>query len=202
MNFTNYKSAQKPLILKANDNIYTRYEDIDWIMSKVDVSIFNNKVIYMPCDTPNSNFWRYFCDNFEKLHLKEIICSHKLSANEKRCYVTSFSGKTIEETYVNCNGDFRSKELQVYWGRADFIITNPPQELLEEFYDMIDDRNLSYLFIADSLNIFTAAIALNAISLYIYNYTNYSEVGLFEDKFGKYVKKRVYWLSNFKLPLY
>ncbi|KKQ64407.1 MAG: Modification methylase EcoRI [Candidatus Daviesbacteria bacterium GW2011_GWA2_38_24] len=69
-NLTNAKRAK-------NDEFYTQFGDIQKEISAYldcDVNVFRDKVVYCNCDDPfESNFFRYFVLNFNKLGLKQLI---------------------------------------------------------------------------------------------------------------------------------
>ena len=69
-NLTNAKRAK-------NDEFYTQYGDIQKEIQAYldyDSNVFKNKVVYCNCDDPfESNFFRYFVLNFNKLGLKQLI---------------------------------------------------------------------------------------------------------------------------------
>lgn len=69
-NLTNAKRVK-------NDEFYTQYSDIQKEVEAYldyDKNIFKNKVVYCNCDDPfESNFFRYFVLNFNKLGLKQLI---------------------------------------------------------------------------------------------------------------------------------
>ena len=69
-NLTNAKRVK-------NDEFYTQYSDIQKEIEaylEFDSNVFRNKVIYCNCDDPyESNFFRYFVLNFNKLGLKRLI---------------------------------------------------------------------------------------------------------------------------------
>lgn len=58
--------------IKKNDEFYTQYEDIE-----SEIGYFKNqllgKTIFLPCDTPESNFYKYFKANFLSLGLSFLI---------------------------------------------------------------------------------------------------------------------------------
>jgi hypothetical protein len=60
-----------------NDEFYTQYGDIQKEMEAYldfDSEAFKNKIVYCNCDDPyESNFFRYFVLNFQKLGLKQLI---------------------------------------------------------------------------------------------------------------------------------
>lgn len=69
-NLTNAKKAK-------NDEFYTQYGDIQKEIEaylEYDPNVFRGKVVYCNCDDPfESNFFRYFVLNFNKLGLKQLI---------------------------------------------------------------------------------------------------------------------------------
>ena len=60
-----------------NDEFYTQYNDIQREIEsylEYDENAFRNKIVYCNCDDPyESNFFRYFTLNFNKLGLKKLI---------------------------------------------------------------------------------------------------------------------------------
>lgn len=70
INLTNAKRAK-------NDEFYTQYSDIEKEIGaylEYNQDVFRDKVIYCNCDDPfESNFFRYFVLNFNKLGLKRLI---------------------------------------------------------------------------------------------------------------------------------
>ena len=55
------------------DEFYTSLNDIE-LELKHYTNHFEDKVVYCNCDDPRaSNFFRYFCANFEKLGLRKLI---------------------------------------------------------------------------------------------------------------------------------
>jgi len=69
-NLTNAKKAK-------NDEFYTQYSDIQKEIEaylEYSPNVFRDKIIYCNCDDPyESNFFRYFVLNFNKLGLKQLI---------------------------------------------------------------------------------------------------------------------------------
>src|SRR4051812_26211437 len=69
----NLKSARR----SKNDEFYTQFVDIQKEIEKYldfNPNTLRNKVVYCNCDDPyESNFFRYFVLNFNKLGLKRLI---------------------------------------------------------------------------------------------------------------------------------
>ena len=47
-----------------NDEFYTQYSDIQKELEHYDKAKFEDKVIYLPCDRPESNFVAYFKEHY------------------------------------------------------------------------------------------------------------------------------------------
>ena len=66
-----------------NDEFYTRYEDIEKEIEMYDKNIWQDKCAFCNCDDAVDNddrktsaFVLYFLNNFKKLKLKKLICTH------------------------------------------------------------------------------------------------------------------------------
>lgn len=79
-----------------SDEFYTQYSDIQKEVEaylEFDPNVFRNKVVYCNCDDPyESNFFRYFVLNFNKLRLKQLI-------------TTSYKPSPIANTQLQLFGD-------------------------------------------------------------------------------------------------
>ena len=88
-NLTNAKRAK-------NDEFYTQYGDIQKEIGaylEYDSDMFRGKVVYCNCDDPfESNFFRYFVLNFNKLGLKQLI-------------TTSYKPSPVANTQLGLFGD-------------------------------------------------------------------------------------------------
>jgi hypothetical protein len=124
-----------------NDEFYTQYEDIAKEVAayvEYNPDVFRNKTVLLPCDDySQSNFTKYFTDNFERLGLHKLIST---------CYVPGGHGKlfvminhSIEYGCLVGDGDFRSEEVTRLRDEADMIITNPPFSLFREFLAWIQE---------------------------------------------------------------
>jgi hypothetical protein len=88
-NLTNAKRAK-------NDEFYTQYGDIQKEIEaylEYNPDVFRGKVVYCNCDDPfESNFFRYFVLNFNKLGLKQLI-------------TTSYKPSPVANTQLGLFGD-------------------------------------------------------------------------------------------------
>jgi len=99
-NLTNAKKAK-------NDEFYTQFSDIQKEVEsylEYDQNTFKGKVVYSNCDDPfESNFFRYFVLNFDKLGLKQLI-------------TTSYKPSPVANTQLGLFGD--DKTLTKSKGRS------------------------------------------------------------------------------------
>ena len=112
----NLNTAKK----KKNDEFYTQYEDVK---KEVDhyADQLKDKIIFCNCDDSNqSDFYKYFSDNFDILGLKELISS---------------------------NADFRSEESIEILKECDIVITNPPFSLFREYIAQLMEYDKKFLVI-------------------------------------------------------
>lgn len=93
-NLTNAKRAK-------NDEFYTQYSDIQKEIEaylEYDSNVFRGMVVYCNCDDPfESNFFRYFVLNFNKLGLKQLI-------------TTSYKPSPVANTQLGLFGDDKTLE--------------------------------------------------------------------------------------------
>lgn len=145
-----------------NDEFYTRYEDIEKELNLYDDKLFYDKIILCPCDDYQwSNFTKYFKNNFERYHLKKLICTcyndkagdyhyYDLFTEEHgKLYIYDGKNEIIKD--LDGNGDFRSPEITKYRDYADIIVTNPPFSLFGDFLPWV--INKKFLFIASLITV-------------------------------------------------
>ncbi|MFA6278654.1 MAG: adenine-specific methyltransferase EcoRI family protein [Candidatus Paceibacterota bacterium] len=102
-NLANAKKAK-------NDEFYTQYSDIQKEVEsylEYDPNTFKGKVVYSNCDDPfESNFFRYFVLNFNKLGIKQLI-------------TTSYKPSPVANTQLGLFGD--DKTLAKSKGRPKIV---------------------------------------------------------------------------------
>lgn len=143
-----------------DDEFYTSMEIIEkeiGVYVDKNPSIFVGKTVYCPCDDYSwSNFAKYFADNFTKFGLKKLVttCYQKpptLFDDEKsglgKIMVIDKSSFIPHTRNLTGDGDFRSNEVERYWDEADFVITNPPFSLFNEFVRKATLHDVKFLLI-------------------------------------------------------
>jgi len=117
-NLTNARTAKK-------DEFYTQYVDIQKEIEaylEYNPDVFRGKVVYCNCDDPfESNFFRYFVLNFNKIGLKKLI-------------TTSYKPSPIANTQLSLFGD--DKTLPKSKGRPKI---NANKFIINEVHDIDGD---------------------------------------------------------------
>jgi hypothetical protein len=150
-----------------NDEFYTQYQDIEKEIEaylNYNPNVFKEKVVYCNCDDPHeSNFFKYFALNFNKLGLKRLITTNfvvnkiainKCVINEVNDFCNIKSNKNNEWSRLKENGDFRSSECIELLKQSDIVATNPPFSLFREFIKQLFDYDKKFLIIG-SVNAIT-----------------------------------------------
>ena len=135
--------------IKIDDEWYTSYETVDRLIKPL-ADKLENKVIYCPCDYyAESNFVKYFIDNFDKLKLNKLIATNyanELSGGKAYKFVKTKENELIMP--LDGDGDFRSNECIELMEKCDIVITNPPFSLLREFLNLINIKNKEFILIS------------------------------------------------------
>ena len=114
-----------------NDEFYTQYVDIE-NECKHYINQFKDQWIYLPCDSEESNFWKYFIDHFKEYGIKRLTATH-INLDGTPSYRLDYDGSETLKTPLKGNGDFRSEECTKIKDECDMVITNPPFSLFREF---------------------------------------------------------------------
>ena len=120
-----------------NDEFYTQYEDIQKELEaylEFDSATFRDKVVYCNCDDPfESNFFKYFVLNFNRLGLKRLI-------------TTSYKPSPIANTQLALIGE--DKVINTEKGRPKQTAN---KLIIDEVADMNGDGSFSLQDVADQL---------------------------------------------------
>lgn len=139
------------------DEFYTQYNTVEKEIESYPKELFKDKTILCPCDSEDSNFTKYFRNNFENLGLKKLICtSYNQEYDPLDSFFNDYSGslfvKTKDSEYsckLKDNGDFNSYEVTKYLEESDIVITNPPFSLFRKFFKWIVSHNKDYIVLTN-----------------------------------------------------
>ena len=140
---TNLNKAKKA----KNDEFYTRYEDIEVEVMEYKEQ-FQDKIVYLPCDSLKSEFWSFFINNFQSFGLKKLIATHYEKDGQSYKVWTNDGNNIIQEDLMG-DGDFRSPECIEILKECDIVCTNPPFSLFREFVDVIMTHDKQCLIIGN-----------------------------------------------------
>lgn len=149
------------------DEFYTQRADIENELRHYKAH-FKEKVVLCNCDDPRqSEFFKYFVENFEKLGLKRLIATCYKSQDVdlfsrgdceraiKQVYEGDKNGNMVlddDEVGVfelRGNGDFRSEECIEILKEADIVVTNPPFSLFREYVAQLVKYGKKFLIIGN-----------------------------------------------------
>ncbi|CAL9385088.1 adenine-specific methyltransferase EcoRI family protein [Streptomyces sp. enrichment culture] len=149
------------------DDFYTQLSDIEKELRHYKKH-FKGKVVYLNCDDPReSEFFRFFSYNFEKLGLKKLIAACFKSqdmdlfseVDSERAVYLEYTGDKDgdripgrDEIEVKClkgDGDFRSQESIALLKEADIVVTNPPFSLFREYVAQLMEYDKKFLIIGN-----------------------------------------------------
>ena len=187
-------------LLKAkkakNDEFYTRYEDIEAEVMKYK-NQFQDKIVYLPCDSLKSEFWSFFINNFQSFGLKKLIATHYEKDGQSYKVWTNDGNNIIQEDLIG-DGDFRSPECIEILDECDIVCTNPPFSLFREFINVIMTHNKLCLIIGNQNTVTNKEI----FPLMMNNKlcTGYNMVKEFNQPDGS-IKKfgNICWFTNMKV---
>lgn len=139
------------------DEFYTDRRDIEKELAHYTES-FQGKTVYCCADDPRkSAFWAFFHENFQTLHLKQLIATFYGKGAYQMTYEGGIDADISSGNYqkLQGDGDFLSAECQAILKESDIVCTNPPFSLFRAFFDAIQAERKAFLLIGN-LNAITA----------------------------------------------
>ncbi len=149
------------------DEFYTQRIDIENELRHYKAH-FEGKIVLCNCDDPRqSEFFKYFAENFEKLKLKRLIAVCYKSQDVdlfsqgdceraiKQVYEGDKNGNMVVDDdevgvfILNGDGDFRSAECIEILKEADIVVTNPPFSLFREYVAQLVKYGKKFLIIGN-----------------------------------------------------
>lgn len=162
-----------------NDEFYTQLSDIEKELNNYK-DFFNGKVVYCNCDDPReSNFFKFFSMNFERLGLKKLITTGYKKEGHGVAFVyegdkngnRKVDDAEVEVIQLQGDGSYETDECIAFLKEADVVVTNPPFSLFRDYVKQLMDYNKKFLIIGN----------MNAIT--------YKEI-------FPYIKNNELWLGN------
>lgn len=145
MSNKNLKKAFK----RRYDEYYTRYVDIEKEVIHYKDEL-KGKSIYCNCDSPSSEFVRYFTTNFQSLGIKSITATGYNEGGNGTYFF--YDGQKTVNSSLTGEGSFDSQECLDILKNSDIIITNPPFSKLLKYFSILDQEKKDFLIVGTILN--------------------------------------------------
>ena len=134
----------------SNNCFYTQMQTIEEEM-QYHKNSFKNKVVFCGCnDGKNSNFWKYFSQNYEELKLKGLITT-SYSPNGQGYKLEMYDEKNVLFSYLKGTGDITSPECLLLLMQCDIFVTNVPFSKFRIIFKLLQEYQKKFLIIG-SLN--------------------------------------------------
>lgn len=179
-----------------NDEFYTQYSDIEKELEHYNKEKFKDKIIYLPCDRPESNFVAYFKEHYEDYKYKELVYTYIAREENEEVFAYRFDGKKETKTKLKGNGAFQSNECIDIMKRADWVITNPPFSILSIFIKQLKDLNKKFIICIPTTSMDTKIIFNNIINKNFY--IGFTELNYFLNENNELAIVNVLWLTTEK----
>ena len=141
-----------------NDEFYTQLSDIEKELNNYK-DFFNGKIVYCNCDDPReSNFFKFFSLNFERLGLKKLITTGYKADGNGVAYIyegDKNGNRMVDDdevvvTELQGNGSYDSEECIEFLKECDVVVTNPPFSLFRDYVKQLMDYNKKFLIIGNT----------------------------------------------------
>jgi predicted GIY-YIG superfamily endonuclease len=191
-----------------NDEFHTRYEDVEKELSMYPKRIWKNKVVFCNCDDAVGNderntsaFPLYFIQNFNKLGLKKLICTHysgvvDLFNQGAKGYIFTKDGfREFKEYPKGYTGSFdHPLSLKILNEETDIVCTNPPFSRAIDYWKRTIESRKKFLIISNITNPITPAF----IPYFKDNkvWAGYNEVDWFLTSKRELTRAAGYWFTN------
>ena len=137
------------------DEFYTQMPDIKKELSLY-ASQFRDKIVFLPCDTIDSNFTRFIDLVFEAWQIKAAYVLSKTFDGSSTKLFTMTSEHITEEILVKDDGDFRTSPMfKRLLYISDIIVTNPPFSLFREFMTTLLTSGKKFIILGNMNQILT-----------------------------------------------
>ena len=185
------------------DEFFTQIEDIDAEIAHY-VEYLRDKTIFCNCnDYEETNFYRYFKDNFLRLGLKKLIATKYEITGKPSYKIEICNDLIVKKMPLKGNGDFRSDECIELLKQSDIIITNPPFSLLQEYIMQLTSFNKKFIILGN-INAVTYKRVFPLIianKLFVHKNNNKSNMSFINSSKQKIDLGGCRWFTNININL-
>ena len=140
-----------------NDEFYTRRKTVEdelWHYTEH----FAKATVYCNCDDPSeSEFYKYFNSDFQRLRLRRLIATGYKNQNSDifsdnkadTSWCKEYDGNKEITRPLSGDGDFRKPEAVEILRKADIVCTNPPFSKFREYVAQLVAENKKFLILGN-----------------------------------------------------
>lgn len=191
MRNSNFNKAKKA----KNDEFYTRYEDV---VAECEHYDFTGLHVMCPFDDPEwSAFYKYFDDNYERLGLAGLTCTHRTLDGSPSYALIRDGGAPARRVDLVRDGDFFTMEVHKLMMDCDVVVSNPPFSLWRKIFQNLMEWDMKFLLVGYKMS----PVYSNVISEFMngnihLGFTNISE--FITD--SPLIPPKSYWYTNLPSP--
>ena len=133
-----------------NDEFYTRYEDV---VAECEHYDFTGLHVMCPFDDPEwSAFYKYFDDNYERLGLAGLTCTHRTFDGSPSYALIRDGGAPARRVDLVRDGDFFTLEVNKLMQQCDVVVSNPPFSLWRKIFQNLMEWDMKFLLVGCFMN--------------------------------------------------
>ena len=131
-----------------NDEFYTRYEDV---VAECEHYDFTGLHVMVPFDDPEwSAFYKYFDDNFERLGLAGLTCTHRTLDGSPSYALVRDGGAPTRRVDLVRDGDFFTLEVNKLMQQCDVVVSNPPFSIWRKIFQNLMEWDMKFLLLSSN----------------------------------------------------
>ena len=119
-----------------NDEFYTLYESVEKEIKQFNLK---GKKVFCNCDSPYSNFYKYFKDKYNEIGLTGLVAIGYSIIDKSSIKITYDGENETKENIID--GSFESDESIEELKKCDIVITNPPFSKYRKWLDAVYMQN-------------------------------------------------------------
>ena len=144
MPYMRNSSLNKAKLVK-NDEFYTRYEDV---FAECEHYDFTGLHVMCPFDDPEwSAFYKYFDDNYERLGLAGLTCTHRTLDGSPSYALVRDGGAPTRRVDIVRDVDFFTQEVNKLMQQCDVVVSNPPFSLWRKIFQNLMEWDMKFLLV-------------------------------------------------------
>ena len=150
----NDNSIMRAAQRNKKDDFFTQQEDIQKELSLYKKQ-FKDKIVFMPCDSNESEFVRFIDCVFESWNIA-MFYSLAYNPGGLADVIVESQDEIIRKYIEDDNGDFRTSDaFKSLLKQCDIVVTNPPFSLFREFMTAIINSGKKFIILGNMNQILT-----------------------------------------------